>query len=245
MPLLDHFRPPLHPQRHWESFHANWAGAMADVLNEDLLPEGYFAEEQAHSGGRIEIDVATFESAAPPATTKDGATATLPPRLWAPPAPALSMPGVFPDNFEVQIFRGEGGATLVAAIELISPANKDRQDARIAFAAKCASYLAQGIGVLMVDMVTTRRANLHNELVHLLKREDHLLLPASTDLYAVAYRSQNRQDAEWIDIWPATLAVGQPLPLLPLALGAEICLPLDLEATYVKACRRRRLPDSQ
>ena len=34
MPLLDHFRPPLHPQRHWESFHANWAGAMADVLNE-------------------------------------------------------------------------------------------------------------------------------------------------------------------------------------------------------------------
>ena len=226
MPLLDHFRPPLHPQRHWESFHANWAGAMADVLNEDLLPEGYFAEEQAHSGGRIEIDVATFESAAPP-------------------APALSMPGVFPDNFEVQIFRGEGGATLVAAIELISPANKDRQDARIAFAAKCASYLAQGIGVLIVDIVTTRRANLHNELVHLLKREDHLLLPASTDLYAVAYRSQNRQDAEWIDIWPATLAVGQPLPLLPLALGAEICLPLDLEATYVKACRRRRLPDSQ
>ena len=225
MPLLDHFRPPLHPQRHWESFHANWAGAMADVLNEDLLPEGYFAEEQAHSGGRIEIDVATFESAAPP-------------------APALSTPGVFPDSFEVQIFRSEGGATLVAAIELISPANKDRQDARIAFAAKCASYLAQGIGVLIVDIVTTRRANLHNELVHLLKREDHLLLPASTDLYAVAYRSQNRQDAEWIDIWPATLAVGQPLPLLPLALGAEICLPLDLEATYVKACRRRRLPDS-
>ena len=51
MPLLDHFRPPLHPQRHWESFYANWAGAMADLLNEDLLPEGYFAEEQAHSGG--------------------------------------------------------------------------------------------------------------------------------------------------------------------------------------------------
>src|SRR5439155_26032241 len=108
VPLLDHFRPPLHPQRHWESFHANWAGAMADVLNEELLPEGYFAEEEAHSGGRIEIDVATFESAAPP-------------------APALSTPGVFPDSFEVQIFRSEGGATLVAAIELISPANKHRQ----------------------------------------------------------------------------------------------------------------------
>jgi hypothetical protein len=26
MPLLDHFRPPLSGSRHWESFHAAWAG---------------------------------------------------------------------------------------------------------------------------------------------------------------------------------------------------------------------------
>ena len=241
MPLLDHFRPPLHPQRHWESFHANWAGAMADVLNEDLLPEGYFAEEQAHSGGRIEIDVATFESAAPPATTKDGATATLPPRVWAPPAPALSMPGVFPDNFEVQIFRGEGGATLVAAIELISPANKDRQDARIAFAAKCASYLAQGIGVLMVDMVTTRRANLHNELVHLLKREDHLLLPASTDLYAVAYRAVTSRESPRVEVWSEPLALGEALPVMPLWFSLDLCVPLRLDESYRTTCESLRI----
>ena len=29
MPLLDHFHAPLSPQRHWESFHVNWAGAIA------------------------------------------------------------------------------------------------------------------------------------------------------------------------------------------------------------------------
>lgn len=50
MPLLDHFHAPLAPQRHWESFHVNWAGAIADSLNEHLLPEGYFAEEHAHLG---------------------------------------------------------------------------------------------------------------------------------------------------------------------------------------------------
>jgi len=49
MPLLDHFHPPLAPRRHWESFHVNWAGAIADALNESLLPEGYFAEEHARN----------------------------------------------------------------------------------------------------------------------------------------------------------------------------------------------------
>jgi hypothetical protein len=38
----------------------NWAGAIADSLNETLLPEGYFAEEHAQLGPCVEIDVATF-----------------------------------------------------------------------------------------------------------------------------------------------------------------------------------------
>jgi hypothetical protein len=46
---------------------------------------------------------------------------------------------------------------------------------------------------------------------------------------------------EQIEVWPVPLAVGQPLPVLPLALNAELCLPLDLEATYIAACQRRRL----
>ena len=42
---------------------------------------------------------------------------------------------------------------------------------------------------------------------------------------------------EEIDIWPAALAVGRALPVLPLALNAELCLPLDLDAAYTAACR--------
>src|SRR6202034_3661917 len=69
MPLLDHFHPPLAPRRHWESFQVNWAGAIADSLNETLLPEGYFAEEHAQLGPCVEIDVATFtESECGPTT---------------------------------------------------------------------------------------------------------------------------------------------------------------------------------
>jgi hypothetical protein len=242
MPLLDHFHPPLAPHRHWESFHVNWAGAIADVLNERLLPEGYFAEEHAHLGARVEIDVAPFAESAPvPGSPRDGATTTLPPRVWTPPAPSLVVPGAFPDSFAVLIFQSEGGASLVSAIELVSPANKDRAAHRRAFAVKCASYLCQGISLVLIDIVTSRQGNLHNELMRALGHGEAFARGADVALYGVAYRPVVRNQAEQIDIWPAALAVGQPLPVLPLALNAELCLPLELEATYVAACQRRRL----
>jgi hypothetical protein len=120
MPLLDHFHPPLAPHRQWESFPVNWAGAIADVLNESLSPEGDFAEEHAQLGPRVEIDLATFEPAEPPGRLT-AATATLPPRAWSPPAPALVVPAAFPGAVEVLVFESEGGTRLVAAIELVSP----------------------------------------------------------------------------------------------------------------------------
>jgi hypothetical protein len=39
MPLLDHFHPPRSERRHWEAFHARWASAIADDLNDNVLPE--------------------------------------------------------------------------------------------------------------------------------------------------------------------------------------------------------------
>lgn len=235
MPLLDHFHPPLHPRRHRESFHVTWAGAIADLLNESLLPDGYFAEEHAHAGARVEIDVATFADEPAPA---GAAVAT---RAYAPPAPPLTVPAAFPDEFEVRVYEAEGGARLVAAIELVSPANKDRESHRRALATKCAGYLAQGIAVVVVDVVTSRGGNLHADVLRLLGRDADTGLPDRTDLYAVAYRPVVRDGAAVVEVWPAALAVGRELPTLPLALNAETCLPIDLEATYTVACNRRRL----
>jgi hypothetical protein len=220
MPLLDHFHPPLSVVRHWESLHARWASSIADALNRDLLPPDYYAEEQVHIGSRVEIDVATFEGESL--------------------GPALRMPAIFPDSLEVLVFSSEAGPTLVAAVELISPGNKDRADYRRAFAAKCASYLQQGVGLIIVDIVTNRQANLHNELVQLLTAGADFQLPAES-LYAVAYRPVRRSDSGHLEVWPATLAVGQALPVLPLALDKGVCVPLDLETTYAEACQRRRL----
>src|SRR5690348_6972881 len=124
MPLRDHFHPPLSTERRWESFHAAWLGSLADALNRDL-PDGYFAEEQTHAGATVEIDVGTFEeSAGPGGVQRNGGVATLPAPVWAPPRAAFSLPAVFADDFEVRVIDTRSGPRLVAAVELVSPANK-------------------------------------------------------------------------------------------------------------------------
>lgn len=103
------------------------------------------------------------------------------------------------DRIEVNVFHSEGGPILVGAIELVGPANKDRPAQREAFVAKCETYLQQGVGLVVVDIVTTRRANLHDDLLA------HLNLNSATDmeasLYATAYRVVERAKQTSLDIW--------------------------------------------
>jgi hypothetical protein len=239
MPLLDHFHPPLSTQRHWESFHTTWAATIADSLNEEWLPEGYFAEEQLHPAARVEIDVATFEAADRAALA--GGVALAPSRAYAPPAATWTIPSVAIEGIEIQVFASEGGPTLVGAIELVSPGNKDRPEARRAFAMKCASYLQQGVGLVIVDVVTSRSANLHNEIVELLNQPATYQMPRPAQLYAVAYRPVRRNELDEIEIWPQTLTIGKALPQLPVWIGPTLVVPVDLDGSYEGACRRRRI----
>jgi len=241
MPLLDHFNPPLYPARHWESFHGRWAAAISDSLN-SKLPKGYFAEMQVHVGSRVEVDVAALEHRTPAVVeSTGGAVAVAEPQVWAPPVAVMSMPAVFPDSIEVLVYDMESGYTLVGAVELVSPGNKDREEARRGFAAKCASYLQQGVGLITADVVTTRGGNPHNDLVQLLGVGDRYRLE-ETGMYAVAYRPVRTKDSGRIEVWPSELAVGRALPLLPLGLDKGLCVPVDLETAYAEACQRSRLP---
>ena len=69
------------------------------------------------------------------------------------------------DVFEVRIHDENRGMRLVAVVELVSPWNKDRPENRHAFATKCAAHLQEQVNVVMVDVVTTRHASLHRELL--------------------------------------------------------------------------------
>jgi hypothetical protein len=240
MPLLDHFHPPVSERRTWEGFHSLWAAALVEKLNSNVLAGEYFADMQVHFGSQVEVDVATMNERRTGGDGAATATAVAAP-AWAPPATALVMPTLFPDEIEVQVFATTTGVTLVGAIELVSPRNKDRPEARRAFAAKCVSYLARGIGLVVVDIVTNRLANLHNEIVELMGQGVPFLLTPAETTYAVAYRPSRQPTGDQIELWPMVLALGKPLPLLPLRLRNGATIPVDLDTTYNTACQRSRL----
>lgn len=233
MPLLDHFRPPVIETIQWNTFHAVWAGSIADSLTQSV-PREFQVREHLKLGGGVEIDVAAIRH--PPGTN---GTPTERASDWQPGRPAATIPAVFPDQFEVLVYRQFGGRQLVAAIELISPGNKDAPDSRGAFAGKVASYLHEGVSVLIIDVVTERKANLHDEIVRLMRMPSNLEMSAEPALYAASYRPVLREKRAEIDIWTNPLRIGDPLPTMPLRLIADYFVPVELEATYTAACRRR------
>jgi hypothetical protein len=95
----------------------------------------------------------------------------------------------------------------------------------------------------VVDVVTSRRGNLHNELITFLGLEASLAMADAPSLYAVGYRPVRTGGGEQVLTWPFPLTVGEALPVVPLSLSAEQCVPLDLEAGYAEACQRRRLEE--
>ncbi len=235
--LLDHFHPPLSVQRPWHGFHHAWASIISFDLNA-RLPDGYFSSPNIQYG--IEIDIATFEEAHVSIHQDIDAGSGGRARVWDGPQPTqtLGLP-VLTDIVEALVFRDEGAPVLVGAIELVSPANKDRPEHREAFVSKCMAYLGQGIGLVIVDVVTDRRANLHDELI------GRLIATAAkkleTPLYAAAYHPVEREDLPLVDIWQESLDIGEQLPMMPLCLKGGPRVVLDLAATYTRTCTEQRI----
>ena len=235
MPLLDHFHPPLRSVLQWNAFHSAWLAALAGDLN-TVLPRWFYAEPSARFG--IEVDVAALER------LNDAAADVEP---WSssytcPPATATVPFAVATDALEVFVYEGGAGELrLVGAVELVSPANKDRPDSRAAFVTKCREYLHRGLGLVVVDVVTDRRANLHNDLMAAIERPEQAT-PA--DLYAVSYRPTGGNGHGRLSLWPHPVAVGEPLPAeVPFWLWGGVCVPARLDATYEATLRQLKVAD--
>jgi hypothetical protein len=248
MPLRDHFRPPLETRRHWEGFHGQWP-AMIVLALAPKLPLRYVASPRIHLGVSAEIDVGTFEEdEAPPSGVNrgsgNGAEGGVATAVWAPPRPTLTLVTDFPAEtaYEVRVFDLESGSRLVAAVEIVSPANKDRPEHRRAFVAKCAALLQEQVSVTIVDVVTARHFNLYGELLELIGETDPALAPEAPAVYAAACRGTKRDNTWLLETWTYPVAVGQPLPTLPLWLADNLAVPLELEASYEETCRILRIP---
>jgi hypothetical protein len=237
MPILDHFSPPLSAERVWNTFHHAWSATIARMLNRRLLPQHYFAAPNVQFGARVEIDVGTFEQSDASERRLEPTAVT----LTTQPATAV-IPAVFPDTVEVVIFNRESGPQVVAAIELVSPSNKDRPATRRAFIAKMSSYLQQGIALSVIDLVTTRSAHLHNEWLQWMQATTGLMGDVEhTPLYVNSYRPVQHGERAEIEMWLNPLRVGDQLPKLPLFLRGDICIEVPLEETYIETCEDQRI----
>jgi hypothetical protein len=245
MPLRDHFGPPLDNETSWEGLHGGWPMIIVAHLAR-TLPRRYVAEPRVHLGTFFEIDVSGYEKDVPEAPAQaDGessgggaATAT-----WAPPRPTLDVATDPPeqDEYEVRVYDSKRHRRLVAAVEIVSPANKDRPESRRAFVAKCAALLQQRVSVAIVDLVTARQFNLYHDLLSLIGQSDPTLTPDAPPLYAAACRWKRRDDAWRLQAWAHSLTVGHPLPTLPLWLTDDFAVPLELEASYEETCQILRI----
>jgi hypothetical protein len=246
MPLRDHFRAPLDDMRHWEGFHATWPVMMVALLRR-RLPRRYFAEPRVHSGSSAEIDVATFENeeedelAAGAGNGNGGGVATA---VWAPPRPTLTVATDLPaqDVYEVRIYDEKRHSRLVAAVEIVSPANKDRPEHRRAFVAKCVGLLKERVSVVLVDVVTTRTHNLYAELLELIGQNDPSLSPEAPSLYTAACRMTKRNNEWFLETWAQSLELARPLPTAPLWLADNLAVPLELEESYDQSCSILNIP---
>lgn len=229
MTLLDHFRSPLSDRRHWHSFHNAWATYLAEDLNQ-RLPQGYFAESNVQFG--IEIDVAAFEE-------QNWAIGNENSHDWQPSAPTQIVPfeSATIEQVEVGIFSSEQSTKLIGAIEIVSPANKDRPSQREVFVTKCQSYLEQRVGLIIIDVVTARNRSLHAQLMQQITGKAQ---PNTGNLYAAAYRSIVLEKPQ-VEMWFETLELGQTLPTLPLWLKDGECYPVNLAQTYDRTCKAQRI----
>ena len=238
MPLRDHFRPPVSNRVSWEEIHAQWPARIVMQLKE-LLPPGFVSGPNVLAGAQIEIDIATYEhDDAKSDFTNGSREGELPSADWSVGEPSLAVETEIPDydEYEVRIYDARRERTLVAVIELVSPANKDRPEKRNAFVGKCAALLQKGVAVSIVDVVTTRQFNLYVELMAFLGQSDPKMGSEPEAIYAASCRWIPRRGRAMLETWSHILSVGQPLPTLPLWLTPMRVVPLELERSYENAC---------
>jgi hypothetical protein len=219
--------------------HTVWIGWIRTALNDGLLPEGYYALAEQHAGGPI-TDVLTLHASPPPPRpplplppdTGGVAVAEAPPRVRR---KETVEPAALARRRTLAI-RHVSGHRLVALLEIVSPANKDRALSVEEFAAKVVSALDVGVHVLVVDLFPPSLHDphgMHGAIWQRVKQSDEAYdLPAAEPLTLASYAAGPR-----VDVYLEHLATGAALPEMPLFLRPDRYVNVPLEATYQAAYR--------
>jgi hypothetical protein len=218
----------------FHDFHHEWISTIRRALNQGLLPADYYAlaEQQAAGFGP---DVLTLKNADPddaPSTPANGGGGEL---LLAPPRTrftAESSSDFFRRKKSAISVRHVSGDHLVAVIEIVSPGNKGSRSAFKSLLDKACELLEHKIHLLILDLFPPTKRDPHGIHAALWEQIADLAFdpPADKPLTLASYES-----GATVRAFVEPVAVGEPLPDMPLFLspGAHVLLPL--EATYQSA----------
>lgn len=128
----------------------------------------------------------------------------------------------------------ERAGRLVAAVELVSPRNKDRLSSQAAYAAAYAGYLLRGVHLLLIDVHRRPAAFSFADQV---AAQLALAQPAVPAPFAVGYRvgGPAPNGGRFLAVWRRPLTVGEPLPVMRLPLSADESVAVDLDGMYRRA----------
>jgi hypothetical protein len=218
-------------------YHLTTAGLLPDSL---LLPGGYYALAEQHAGQAIAdvlpLHASTIDPRQPPAqwplppATGGVALADAPPRARR--RHRVSSEAL--DRRRTLAIRHVSGHRLIALIEIVSPANKDRARHVITFADKAASALELGVHLLLVDLFPPGDhdpSGIHGAILHELNsNEGPYEVPADEPATLASYVAGPE-----VDVYLEHVAVGASLPEMPLFLRPDRYVNVPLEPTYQSA----------
>jgi len=144
----------------FHDFQNAWIIELRNTLNGGLLPPDYYALGEQHVG-RFVTDVLTLRSGLPhgeppppPPPPSGGLTLT-----EAPPKVRRQLTGTetYRQRRRSLAIRHISGHRLIALVEIVSPANKDRLESVDEFVAKVVEALDLGVHVLLIDILPPGR----------------------------------------------------------------------------------------
>lgn len=120
---------------------------------------------------------------------------------------------------------------LVAAVELVSPRNKDRPESRQTYASRYLGYLLEGVHLLLVDVHSRPNNFSFADQISQSLAMSQTTLPSP---FAASYRvgEPAATGGRLLAIWRRRLKANEPLPILPLPLAVDCHVEVDLEQTY-------------
>jgi hypothetical protein len=222
----------------FHDFHCAWIIHLKEILNEGLLPDGYYAMAEQHARDRIP-DVLTLRAPdhdrAPhlPPPDRGVALADAPPRVSLKLVADLAF--AYHTRRRTLAIRHVSDHRIVALIEIISPGNKDRASCVEDFAEKVDSALQRGIHVLIADLFPPGKHNpngIHGAIWTRYAAEDYAV-PADRRLALVSYRASGAGFEAYVE----HLKVGDLLTDMPMFLDSDFYIYIPFESTYQAAYR--------